>query len=186
MIQFGLRAVIDRASSSKRFFGTWRGIIMMTVTNRMNVRALTAGVSTLLAMALLASFMLVGGASRALGDDTKTADVLKAIKGTWTSDADGIDSKWTFDGETLKASVNGVDYTCKVKFDTEAKPHATIDLNIEDGPDEAKGKVSKAIYKLDGEKLTLCVSLPGKDRPKAFEQAPDEAYLFDLKKQKKD
>jgi uncharacterized protein (TIGR03067 family) len=156
----------------------------MTVTNRMNARALTTGMSMLLVVVFWTSFMLVGGTSRALGDDSKTAEVLKSIKGTWTSDGDGIDSKWTFDGETLKASVNGVDYTCKVKFDTDAKPHATIDLTIEDGPDEAKGKVSKAIYKLDGEKLTLCVSLPGKDRPKAFEQSPDEAYLFDLKKKK--
>jgi uncharacterized protein (TIGR03067 family) len=184
MIQFGLGVLIDRALLSKRFFGIWRGIIIMTVTNRMNARALTTGVSMLLGVALWAGFMLVGGTPRALGDDAKTADVLKSIKGTWTSDADGIDSKWTFDGMMLKASVNGADYTCKVKFDPEAKPHATIDLTIEDGPEDAKGKVSKAIYKLEGEKLTLCVSLPGKDRPKAFEQTPDEAYLFDLKKKK--
>ena len=55
-----------------------------------------------------------------------------------------------------------MDYTCKGKIDADAKPHATIDLVIEDGPEEAKGKTSKGIYKLDGEKLTLCVSAPGK------------------------
>jgi len=186
MIQFGLGGLIDRASSSRRFFGIWRGIIIMTVTNRMSTRAFTTGVSMLLAVALWASFLLVGGASRALGDEKKAAEVLKSIKGTWTSDADGIDSKWTFDGATLKASVNGADYTCKVKVDPEAKPHATIDLTIDEGPEDSKGKISKAIYKLDGEKLTLCVSLPGKDRPKAFEQSPDEAFLFELKKQKKE
>jgi uncharacterized protein (TIGR03067 family) len=156
----------------------------MPVTNRMSTRAITTGVSTLLLLGLCASLMLVGGTARASGDEKKVAEVLKSIKGTWVSDADGLDSKWTFDGESLKASVNGSDYTCKVKFDPEAKPHATFDLTIDDGPEDAKGKISKAIYKLDGEKLTLCVSLPGKDRPKAFEQAPDEAYLFELKKQK--
>jgi uncharacterized protein (TIGR03067 family) len=158
----------------------------MTMTNRTSTRAFATGVSMLLAVALWASFLLVGGTSRALGDEKKVAEVLKSIKGTWASDADGIDSKWTFEGETLKASVNGADYTCKVKVDPDAKPHATIDLTIDEGPEDSKGKVSKAIYKLDGEKLTLCVSHPGKDRPKAFEQSPDEAYLFELKKQKKD
>jgi uncharacterized protein (TIGR03067 family) len=158
----------------------------MAVTNRMSTRAFTTGVSMLLSVGLWTSLMLVGGADRALGDETKAAEVLKSIKGTWTTDGDGIDSKWTFDGETLKASVNGADYTCKVKVDPEAKPHAAIDLTIDEGPEDSKGKVSKAIYKLNGEKLTLCVSLPGKDRPKEFEQSPDEAFLFELKKQKKE
>ena len=57
--------------------------------------------------------------------------------------------------------------------------------SIDDGPEEAKGKTSKGIYKLDGEKLTICVSVPGKDRPKDFAQVDDEAYLFELKKEKK-
>jgi uncharacterized protein (TIGR03067 family) len=168
------------------FFVSLRGIIMMIMTNRMSTRTLTTGASLLLAVALWASFPLVAGASRALGDEKKVAEVLKSIKGTWVSDGDGPDAKWTFDGETLKASVNGADYTCKVKVDPDSKPHATMDLTIDEGPEDSKGKVSKAIYKLDGEKLTLCVSHPGKDRPKAFEGSPDEAYLFELKKQKKE
>jgi uncharacterized protein (TIGR03067 family) len=146
----------------------------MTVTNRMSGRAFTLGVS----------LMLVGGAARALGDEKKATEVLKSIKGTWTSDGDGIDSQWAFDGEAVKATVNGTEYVCKVKVDPDAKPHATLDLTIDDGPDEAKGKISKGIFKLEGEKLTLCVSTPGKERPKAFEQSPDEAYLFELKKKK--
>ena len=71
-----------------------------------------------------------------------------------------------------------------MKIDTEAKPFATIDLVIDEGPEDAKGKTSKGIYKLDGEKLTICVSAPGKDRPKEFTQVEDEAYLFAMKKQK--
>ena len=146
-------------------------------------RSGTAGLTMAFAFAISAGLGLAWGAARALGDD---ADTLKIFQGSWATDGEGIDSKWTFDGENLKASVNGQDYTCKAKADPTAKPNPTLDLTINDGPEESKGKISKGIYKLDGEKLTLCVSLPGKDRPKEFAQVDDEAYLFVLKKQKKD
>jgi uncharacterized protein (TIGR03067 family) len=150
----------------------------------MKMRASAAGLTTLLTFMIWAGLGLGGGAARALGDDKPQAELLKPFQGTWATGAEGIEAKWTFEGEKLKASVNGQDYTCKVKIDTEAKPFATFDFMIDDGPEEAKGKTSKAIYKLEGEKLTLCVSLPGKDRPKEFTQVEDEAYLFELKKQK--
>ena len=71
-------------------------------------------------------------AALALAADESTTDALKSLKGTWVSD-EGIDSTWTFDGESLKATVNGMDYNCKVKVDPKAKP-ATIDLAIDEGP----------------------------------------------------
>jgi len=157
---------------------------MMAVTNRMGMRASAAGLTTLLTLAIGAGLSLSGGTARALGDDKPLTELLKPFQGTWASGGDGIESKWTFEGEKVKASVNGQDYTCKVKIDIDAKPHSTIDFLIDEGPEDAKGKTSKCIYKLDGEKLTLCVSLPGKDRPKDFAQVEDQAYLFDLKKQK--
>ena len=156
----------------------------MALTKRTRMRS-SAGLFTLLAVAALAALSLLGGVTaQALADDKAQSDKLKPFQGSWATDGDGIDAKWTFEGEKLKASVNGTDYSCKVKVDTEAKPNATLDLEIEDGPEEAKGKTSKCIYKLDGEKLTLCVSVPGKDRPKDFAQVEDESYLFTLKKQK--
>src|SRR5262249_4252192 len=120
-------------------------------------------------------------------DNASSPEALKALQGIWVpADDQGIDSKWTFEGDVLKATVNGTDYTCKVKIDPAAKPHATIDLAIEEGPEDSKGKDSKGLFKLQGDKLTLCVSLPGKDRPKAFETAEGESHLFALKKEKKD
>jgi uncharacterized protein (TIGR03067 family) len=158
----------------------------MFVTKRAASRATERGLTIALGLAIWAGVSVIGSAAGALGDDdTSAANVLKAFQGTWIPAAEGIDSKWTFDGEMLKASVNGTDYTCKVKLDPKAKPHTTIDLVVDEGPDDHKGKTSKGLYKLDGDKLTLCVSLPGKDRPKEFAQAEDEAYLFELKKEKK-
>ena len=156
---------------------------MTAVTNRMGMCSSATGLAAF-TLAICAGLSLGAGTARALGDDKPQAEQLKPFQGTWASTGDGIDAKWVFEGETVKASVNGQDYTCKVKVDTEAKPHPTIDFTIDDGPDESKGKTSKCIYKLDGEKLTLCLSIPGKDRPKEFAQVEDEAYLFDLKKQK--
>lgn len=153
----------------------------MAFPKRIRPRASVAGLAALLTTAV-AALVLVGGAAHALAADDSAADALKSLKGTWVSD-EGIDSSWTFDGETLKATVNGLDYTCKVKVDPKAKP-ATIDLSIDEGPEDAKGKTSKCIYKLEGGKLILCVSLPGKDRPKEFEQNEGESYVFELKKEK--
>jgi uncharacterized protein (TIGR03067 family) len=144
-----------------------------------------SGPALLRVLAIWASFSLVGSLALALADDDKAStEALKALKGTWVAEDDGIDSKWTFEGETLKASVNGADYTCKIKIDPKAKPHATVDFIISDGPDDFKGKTTQCLYKLDGDKLTLCLSLPGNDRPKEFEQTEGETFVFKLKKEK--
>jgi uncharacterized protein (TIGR03067 family) len=150
----------------------------MAATKRSGATHLTIA----LAFAISAALGLAVSAAHEAG--TRDDDSLKPFQGSWATDGEGIDSKWTFDGDTLKASVNGQDYTCKVKVDPAAKPNGTLDMTINEGPEESKGKVSKAIFKLDGEKLTLCVSVPGKDRPKEFAQVDDESYLFVLKKQK--
>jgi uncharacterized protein (TIGR03067 family) len=179
----GLRQRTDYAARAKRFCSL-RGTTIMSLTKRLGMRT-SSILSTLLAAVALTSLGLLAGVTpRALGDEKPQSELLKPFQGTWATDGDGIDAKWTFDGEKLKATVNGTDYSCKVKIDTEAKPNPTMDLTIEEGPEETKGKVSKVIYKLDGEKLTLCVSVPGKDRPKEFAQVEDESYLFALKKQK--
>jgi uncharacterized protein (TIGR03067 family) len=190
MIQFGL-AFIGRASPEpeKTLLArsdsiSLRGIIMLAVTNRIGMRARSAGSIALLTLAVWAGLNLVGNSARALGDDKPQSELLKPLQGSWATDGEGLEAKWTFDGEKVKATVNGTDYECSAKVDTEAKPFATIDLEIKDGPEDAKGKVSKGIYKLDGEKLTICVSAPGKDRPKEFTQVEDESYLFAMKKQK--
>jgi uncharacterized protein (TIGR03067 family) len=152
----------------------------MSVTNR--AAALGLFILTLM---IGSNLCLTGNRASAFDDDKAQSEALKALEGTWvTKENEGIEAKWVFMGANLKATVNGMDYTCKVKLDPAAKPYATAELEIEDGPEDAKGKVSKAIYVLEGDKLKMCVSHPGKERPKEFEQVPDEAVLFELTKQK--
>jgi len=136
-----------------------------------------AGVVT--SLALVASLF----SSTVVADDAAKSSALKAIQGTWaTSENDSIDAKWEFKGEILKASVNGMEYVGKIKVDDQAKPHSTLDIELTDGPEDAKGKTAKGLFKLDGEKLVIAVATPGRDRPKDFEPVPDEVYLFEMKK----
>lgn len=138
----------------------------------------------LLAAGLLAA--AAGGFAATAADDKAKTDAVKSFQGGWvTTENEGIEAKWEFEGETVKTMVSGMDYVSKLKVDPAAKPHKTLDLAIEAGPEDSKGKISKGIYKLEGEKLTICISIPGKDRPKDFEQVEDECYLFQLKKEKK-
>ena len=150
----------------------------MNMTDRLMGFALACGLGLL--------SLAAGVATRsAAADDSAISPAIKAIQGTWvTSENDALDAKWAFKGETVEVSVNGADYTGKIKVDDKAKPHATLDVAISEGPEESKGKTGKAIYKLDGEKLVITVSRPGQDRPKDFEPVPDEVFRFELKKQK--
>jgi uncharacterized protein (TIGR03067 family) len=159
---------------------------MLLMRHRRAMSAPAIGLTFVLAIAIGAGVSMGWGAASARGDEKTDAELFKPFQGTWASSGEGIDATWTFDGDKIKASVAGMEYTLKGKIDKDAKPHASIDFTVVDGPEEAKGKLSKGIFKLDGEKLTLCVSLPGKeDRPKDFAQVDDEAYLFELKKEKK-
>lgn len=117
---------------------------------------------------------------------TYADDAAKALEGTWATDGgDGISAEWTFKGDKLEANVNGNTYKAEFKADAKAQPHATLDVTITDSPDDnGKGRVGKAIYKLEGDKLTICVSMPGNDRPGAFSTIDEVQYKFDLKKKK--
>jgi uncharacterized protein (TIGR03067 family) len=152
----------------------------MIMSNRIMGFALACGLGVFTLTASVAT-------RSAAADDTPALPAIKLIQGTWvTSENDSLDAKWVFKGDTLESTVNGMEYVGKIKLDHDAKPHSTLDIALTEGPEDTKGKTAKAIYKLDGEKLVISVSAPGHDRPKDFQPVPDEVYLFELKKQKKD
>jgi len=118
-------------------------------------------------------------------EEASADEAVKALAGTWANDGgDGIQAEWKFEGDKLEANINGNTYKAEIKLDAKATPHSTMDVIITESPDgDGKGKVGKAIYKLDGDKLSLCVALPGNDRPTEFSNVDEVQYKFELKKQ---
>ncbi len=141
----------------------------------------------LLGMAL-AAVIVTGSGVR--GEDEKTAlsGDLKSLQGTWVSTAENSqESRWVFEGKKVKSTAGGRDYVCRVTLDPKATPHPTIDFLVIEGSDDSAGKTSRGIYKLEGDKLRICVTLPGEgSRPAQFKAVEEEIHLFDLKREKQE
>ncbi len=164
--------------------GNPRGINMLFLTNRKAMITPAIRLTFLLTLSFGAGLGWGGASLQA--DDKANVALFKPFQGTWVSTGEGIDATFIFDGEKVTASVAGMEYTARAKVDTAAKPHATIDLTLIEGPEEAKGKKAKGIYKFDGERLTLCLTvLDREERPADFAAIDDEIILFELKKEKK-
>jgi uncharacterized protein (TIGR03067 family) len=76
--------------------------------------------------------------------------------------------KYSFKGD-VQTLTGGIGFTggkeAQIKLDPAKKP-AEIDLTPLDGKN--KGQTFQGIYKLEGDKLTICVTRPGGGRPKEF------------------
>lgn len=140
---------------------------------------------TFLRAALAATVFIPVLAAGLRADDAKVSGDLKKMQGTWVRDGDeGPDARWVITGDQLKATVNGVEYSCTITLDPKAEPHPSADFAVKQGPDDVVGKTSKAIYKFDGDKLVFCVTHPGVEkRPAEFKPDEEQAFLFKFKKE---
>jgi len=68
------------------------------------------------------------------------------------------------------------------KLDTETKPHKSIDLDVQADSPNAAGTLGKCIYKLDGDKLTICFG--GEKRPEEFKNDFPTSFIFELTRSK--
>jgi uncharacterized protein (TIGR03067 family) len=136
----------------------------------------------LIGVLLAACFTLEFGAR---GDDDLAQGDLKAIQGEWTVPSGfGGDVTYTFKDRSLAIESPNRSYKMTIKVDSKSKPEKSIDFQIDEGPDDAKGKTSKGIYKFDGDDtLTLCFRGEG-DRPKEFEQIGFEQNVTKWKRKK--
>lgn len=141
----------------------------------MNARVALAAV----VLALLVTIQLKAAESPAPSGD------LKKLQGEWTTPSQGGDDVvYTFKGDKVTVKAPSREYKMTVKLDESAKPDKRIDLHIDEGPEDAKGKTSKGIYKFDGDdKFVFCFTPEG-ERPTKFEQVGFEQFLTQLKRKK--
>src|SRR5262245_33898253 len=98
------------------------------------------------------------------------------LQGTWkftsileggNEEEDAHDHTFTFKGDEFVVKLRDeLMMKGTFKLDASRKPK-TIDLKIEEGPKDRKGKTAPGIYQLDGDKLTICIEKAGSvNRPK--------------------
>ena len=132
----------------------------------------------------LALAALVVPAAGLRGADDKIEGDLKAIQGKWTATTEnGNKVTYTVEGKKLKVVAPSRTYEMALTLDPEAKPFKTLDLKIVESPDDAKGKTSLAIYKVEDGKFIFCFSPEG-DRPTKFEMEGYEKILVTLTRDK--
>lgn len=128
--------------------------------------------------------------STATGDEK--AD-LKAMVGKWTIVKAELGKTDIFELlKTLEFEIReDGKYTAKLGDETDngsftvdpSKSPKEMDIKATGGPN--KGKTIKALYKQDGDTLTICYNLGGGDRPTAFETKPDTKLYLAVYKLKK-
>jgi uncharacterized protein (TIGR03067 family) len=126
------------------------------------------------------SFGLVGFAA-----EGKDGGDLKKLEGKWTTPSgQGGEVVYSFKANKVKIETPSRTYEMTVTLDATAKPEKTIDFKIDEGPDDAKGKTSKGIYKWDGNDKFIFCFRPEGDRPDKYEQVGYEQILTELKRSK--
>ncbi|HEV3167453.1 MAG TPA: TIGR03067 domain-containing protein [Isosphaeraceae bacterium] len=139
------------------------------------------------AMLLVPALVVAFAAATAVrGDDKEVKGDLKKLQGAWVyTNPGGEETRWVFEGDMLKSTVNANQYVSKITLDADGKPHPTADFKITEAPDDSAGQTALGIYKLEGDSFTLCVALPGRTaRPTEFKRVEDETLLFELKRAK--
>jgi uncharacterized protein (TIGR03067 family) len=145
---------------------------------------------------LLAISMIAFAACVAAAEDEATKKDLDGIQGTWrmvsrekdgkADAADAIkDVLMTNEGNkfSFKGSASGAGaMKGTLRLDASKKPK-TMDRMPSDGPQ--KGKTLPGIYSLEGDKLTICVALTGKERPKEFATTAKSGRVLSVFKREK-
>ena len=142
----------------------------------------------------LAFIALLGLVVPANSDDKKAAADLKAMVGKWDIVKAELGGKEVTEHlKEMKFEIaEGGKYTAELSMEKDvgtftvdvAKTPKEMDIKGNGGPN--KDKLIKAIYKIDGDSMTVCYELGGGDkRPAKFETKPDTKLLVINYKRKK-
>jgi uncharacterized protein (TIGR03067 family) len=126
--------------------------------------------------------------------DVKKEDEVKKdrmqLEGTWaavSAETEGVKGTEEFiKNFTLVFKEDMVTGRHKAKYEIDpTKKPKTIDVTPSEGPE--KDKTIEGIYELKENELKVCIAMPGKERPTAFESKPGSGtVLLVLKKEKAD
>jgi uncharacterized protein (TIGR03067 family) len=128
----------------------------------------------------LAAALLLLVCSFSFADEKADKEIAK-LTGEWkvesaTFDGNAVPAQqsdlmgFTIEGKKIVAKANPND-PATLTIDPLATP-AVMDTT------DAKGTVNPGIYKLEGEKLTICSAWPGDPRPAAFESPKGKRYVL--------
>ncbi len=141
----------------------------------------------------IASFFFAGlGLLLSAADDTTDEAIrkdLKSLTGTWKVESreaygekapadalKGVFVKIADDGTATVTKEGKVIRKLKwVNMDPTQKTK-TVDVEVIEG--DEKGKTLLAVYQIEGDKYTICVANPGKDRPKAFSTEVESGHAL--------
>ena len=116
------------------------------------------------------------GVWRAVSFRRDGKETAEAVVRTITREVDGDRVVWRRDGKSFSGST--------VVLDPRADPR-TIDVHADGGP--GRDKVVRGLYKLEGDRLTLCTADPDQPRPTTFRADPGDHWtlmVFDREKPK--
>lgn len=107
-------------------------------------------------------------------------ELLRAMEGTWefaSLEVGGatmpaaamVQSRILIDGDCFRTESPEATYEGVFNIDVEAEPHR-LDIEFVAGPEA--GNWNYGIFRLDGDRLEICLDMSGKSRPEAFRTQP--------------
>lgn len=115
-------------------------------------------------------------------------DQLRSLEGTWRFDRLELDgarmpsaatarSRLLIDGDRFRTeSPEGI-YEGVFNIDVESRPHQ-IDIEFVAGPEA--GNWNYGIFKIDGDRLEICLDITGQPRPASFSTAPNSGHAYEV------
>jgi uncharacterized protein (TIGR03067 family) len=132
--------------------------------------------------------LLIAALLAAEPSNTEAKKTMRELEGVWNCESATINGRKLDEAtvKSLKLTLKGEQYKTErgdevlfdstYSLDTKADPKR-IEMVGTEG--DLKGKPALGIYKLDKDRLTMCYTMPGQDRPKDFKsEEKSEAYLL--------
>lgn len=118
---------------------------------------------------------------------SRHVEQLRALEGTWEFASLEIDarpmpasilstSRLLIDGDRFRSETPEATYEGIFNINVEAEPHA-IDIAFVEGPEA--GNTNHGIFRLDADRLDLCLDINGKPRPAAFRSSPGSGHALE-------